>query len=213
MNQEEKNKKIKSAVTKIGLFLILLLLSIATSSMNLVQEGENLLRNMFMGISDMSSEETEYTDLSSVVKGMHVQIKADEIYNTRLIFEILDKDNSKLYAIEELKRIKTLSYYAEKAGYTASSSDVDAYIEDLKNKLKEASEFKYDAMIQKYGSENTYWKQMRDSIKEKLLAERLLREKKAEFLHRDQNADADSKLEEYVKERIAEENFKTLTED
>lgn len=212
-SSQVKNKKLKSALTKIGVFLLLLVLSIGTSSMNLVQEGENFLKNIFMGISGMSSEETEYTDVSSVVKGKNVQIKADEIYNTRLIFEILDEDNSAEYAIEVLKKVKTLAYYAEKAGYVASSSDIDAYIEDLTDKLKEANEFKYDTMVQKYGSEKNYWKQMRDSVKEKLLEERLLKEKREEFLQRDQNADAESKLEEYVKERIAEENFKNLTED
>lgn len=206
MEQKDKKAKRKSLITKISIFLIMVAISIATSSINLEQMAKDFILSFFYFAAG-DSKDSQSTDNQITVKGEHVQIRANEIYRARQIFEILDLDNSSEYATEELKKVKTLAYYGEKAGYSITSSDIDQYIDELKDKLKDKNEFKYNAMVEEYGSEKEYWKVMRNMVKEELLYSRTLEEKKTSILKQDENADIDKKLNEYIENLVGMENF------
>lgn len=207
MEQNDKKAKIKSLISKIMIFLIMVALSIAMSSVNLTQRARDFMLS-FLNFAIGETGDSQSANNEVVVKGQHVQIRANEIYRMREIFEILDMDNSSDYAIKELKKIKTLSYYGEKAAYTITNSDIDHYVEKLKEKLKDSNEFKYNAMLKDYNSEKDYGKVMRNLIKEKLLCDRTLEEKRAAILKQSPDTDIDKKLDEYVDNLIAAEKFR-----
>lgn len=199
MKKEKKDK----LVMAVGI-VVILLISIATSKVNLMDE----ISGFFMRIWNNGQEAVEEAArVETVSKGSHVEIKNTQVAQVQEYYDVMGESTDKGKALKTLQEIKTLAYHAKKQGIAATGKEVDTCIDKLKKKMKDTDRSRYNSLMKRYDSEKEYWKTMEDAVEEYVIAEKLKDEKRTE-LKRKKDADVEKELQEYIDEIVGYENFK-----
>lgn len=206
---ENSNSNQKQSKNKDKLFygiavLVILAISIASSKVNFLDEITGAVK----GIWNKSQEVVDNTaKVETVSKGSHVEISSLQVVYVREIYEILGEEIDKEQAIAILQEVKTLTYHGKDIGISASKKEMEAFIDELKEQLKEVDEAQYERVVRRYGDEKDYWKVLEAEIEDYIIAEKL-KEDKREELENKVDADVEKELQEYIDELVGYENFK-----
>lgn len=185
--------------------VVILAISILLSEYNLVEEMNGFFRDIWNNGQEAVAEAER---VKTVSEGAHIEIENTQVIHLREIYEILGKDIDETQAIAILQEVKTLSYYGQDIGVAALGSEVDACIEDIKKKLKEADETRYNKVVKRYGDdEDEYWTVLEAEVEEYVISEKMKEEKREEFSKK-KGADVEKELQEYIDKIVGYENFK-----
>lgn len=201
---KEKLKAKKDKLMFAGAIAAILLISILTSQVNLVEELNGVIRTIWNNGQEAVAESEEVKTLS---KGGHVEIVNTQVIHLREIYEAMGKDISESQAVAILQENKTLAYHGSKQGISASGKEIDDCIKDIKKQMKDADESSYNRIVKRYGDEDEYWAILRSEVEEYVIAEKM-KEDKTEELSKKRDADIDKELQEYIDEIVGYENFK-----
>ena len=202
--QAEKNKTRKDKLMFAGAVVIILIISIATSNINMSDELSSFIKKIWSNGQDAVAESSNVKTLS---KGGHVEIVNTQVIHLREIYEVLGNEINEDQAVEILKEVKTLAYYGEKQGISASKKEINDCIADIKKQMKEADESAYRRVVKRYGEEDDYWTTLRDEVEEYVISEKMKDEKEEEFAKK-KNVDSAQKLQDYIDEIVGYENFR-----
>lgn len=204
----EKNRKktVKDKIMFAAAVVVIAVISILTSGVNLTEELGNFVKKVWNDGQDAVAESSE---VKTLVKGGHVEILNTQVIHLREIYEVLGQEMDESQAVELLKETKTLAYHGNKQGIAASSKEVEACRNELKDKLKKADESAYNRIVKRYGDEDDYWNILEDELKEYVIAGKLKDEKREEF-SRKKDADVETELQDYIDEIVGYENFREV---
>ncbi len=206
MEKKENKKKSKN---KDALFygiaiIVILVISITSSKVNFMDEINGFVK----GVWNKSQEVVENTaKVETVSHGAHVEITSLEVVYVREIYEVFGKNVEEEQAIAILQEVKTLAYNGREIGISASKKEIEAFISDLKEQMKEADESQYGRLVRRYGDEKDYWTVLENEIEDYIIAEKVKADKKEE-LENKVDADVERELQEYIEEMVEYEKFK-----
>lgn len=203
----EKKKKEMDSKKKEGLFfggaiIVILAISILTSNVNMMDEISGFVKGIWNKAQEAVKESGEVKTLS---KGAHVEIKSTQVIHLREIYEAMGEEMDESQAIAILQEVKTLAYYGNKQGVLVTDKELEAYINEIKEKLKE-DESGYRRLVNRYGDEDEYWTILKNEVKEYIVFEKM-KEEKREELNNKRDVDVETELQAYIDEMVGYENF------
>lgn len=203
--QDEKKKKLKAFLGKAAVFLVMIGISIATSSVNLTDELQNFVRGFFDAAIQFGNEQTDYNAI--YIRGNHVTISTGEYRRACQMDEIMEGSHAPEEIAQQLKETKTLAYYGKEAGFAVTKDQIEQKEKEQKALLQDKNSFQYKAMCDDWGTEKKLWALMEDTIKEQILASRVIEEKTKELSNRADIEDVDAALQSYIDELVEKEKF------
>lgn len=201
--EKKQNKKLEKLIYAIAI-VVILAISIASYKVNFMET----ISGAVSGIWNKSQEVVgETASVETASKGSHVKITGLQVAYVREVGEILGEDIDKEQAVAILQEIKTLAYKGREIGVSASKKEVDNFVNEWKEKLKEADASGYERVVRHYGEEEDYWTIVKSEIEEYIISQKVLEDKK-EKLENKVDADVERELQEYIDEQVSYENFR-----
>lgn len=198
-------KKKKEQWGYVGAVVVILIISLACgfSGIDLGEEFTKFFKGIWTGTQEAVDQSFRVEKLAD---GAHVDIMSTDVVYVREIYEVLGETVDEEQAVAILEEVKTLAYHGKDIGIAASSKEKDAFVDDLKEQMKDADESQYNRMVRRYGDEKDYWTVLDDAIEEYVIAEKVKSEKRKE-LEDKIDVEVEKELQEYIDKLVGYEKF------
>lgn len=220
MKGEHDMKKSKKMTILFAVMLFILCSSIiahgqnGNSKFNPAKWGESLKKDA----SAAKSKSDPYAETDIYARGEHTVILKSDIDRASAFYEAkgLSQDEARKEAVNYVEEYESLYHEAIENGYSASESEAEKYISEMKatyksTEMDEVSKKMLDEMIQKFDSENDYWDYERIIYMKQLPIQKYVQDLEAEYFGNNPQAGDEEWLayfEKHKKALVSKEKFK-----
>ena len=176
--------------------------------------GESLKKDAFIA----KDKTSQYIADDIYEEGEHTVILKSDIDKASAFYEAegLSQEEARKKAVAYVEEYESLYDEATEKGYSASESEVEKYISEMKASYKsteidETSKKMLDKILQKFDSENDYWNYEKKIYMKQLPIQKYVQDLEREYFESNPQAGDEDWLEyfeKYKKALVSKENFK-----